>query len=184
MIGGDRAGLARRFAAGLVDGALGLLLAMLLAGSSGHYFAERAVDTFAIGSPGTIWKGPVPLVLGVLGTVGYGIPLALALVLLSEPLTGRTPGKMLMRLIVTGEEGGDVSPGALWIRAAVKTGPLFGFAVGLAVGAWLLAALSFGAGVLVLGACLPVLGGSMTGHDSVAGTKVGAKPALPTARDD
>ena len=60
-------GVIPRAVAAAIDGAAALALAVLLSTTSGTYFARRAVEAFRIGSPETLWKGPVPMIGGLLG---------------------------------------------------------------------------------------------------------------------
>ncbi len=162
-----------RCAAALIDGAVSLLLAMLLANNLGVFFARRAVVTLLIDDPDSIWKGPAPLVLGALGNLVYVLPLAVLVVLLAEPLTGSSPGKALMRLVVV-VDGAAPGPAPRWRRFLLKaSGPLV-LTLALLVGRWQLAAL--GAVlclVTVAGLVIAVAnGGRATWHDLLAGTEV------------
>jgi uncharacterized RDD family membrane protein YckC len=97
----------RLAAAAALDTALGILLAALLAVTTGRYFAARAAVTFAVGSPTSRWKGPIPMVMGDFGTLVYGIPFALILVSLAEPIAGATPCKRLFGLRIARVDGGE-----------------------------------------------------------------------------
>ncbi|MEZ5065988.1 MAG: RDD family protein [bacterium] len=102
---------ARRGLAALIDFLLALALAFLLLESTGEYFAARSVPTLHVGEPGTWWRGPVPLVLGLFGTLVYGFPFAYAAVLGTALLFGRTPGQIVARLEVV-EASGESAPTA------------------------------------------------------------------------
>lgn len=161
----------RRLLAAAVDLALGLALALLLAGSSGHFFAGRAVVALRIGAEGTLWRGPLPMILGYLGPLSYGLPFALLLVHLAEPLFGLTPGKLFAGLAIAGSDGAPAGTSRLWLRTAVKCGGLCLLVLALLAGSWQLAAL----GVLVtlvflLGALPALLPSGRSLHDRLAGT--------------
>ena len=126
---------ARRCAASAVDGAAALLLALLMGRTLGPFFASRAVITLRIDDPESLWKGPIPMVLGIVGEVAYLLPLTLTLILLAEPLTGRTPGKAVTRLVLSPND--DMTR---WRRFAAKgSGPLL-CVLGLLIGRWEIAA--------------------------------------------
>ncbi len=105
----------------------------------GIFFAERAVVMLHIGSPGTVWKGPIPMIMGYLGTLVYVMPLAVLLVMLLEPVTGASPGKRLFRLAVVESEDPVVARRVRWRRAAMQLSPIAGLVVALLVGSWQLA---------------------------------------------
>ncbi len=154
---------ARRCAASAVDGTVALLLALALGHTAGAFFAKRAVATLHIYDPDSLWKGPIPMVMGILGEVVYLLPLSCVLVLLAEPLSGRTPGKAVVRLIVAPQDGS-----ALWCRFLAKaSGPLLCMS-GLLIGRWEVVA----AGTAV---ALAMLVGAVVGaglHDRAAGSRV------------
>jgi len=154
---------ARRCAASAVDGAVALLLAVLMGHAIGGFFAGRAVVALRIHDPDSLWKGPVPMVMGILGEIVYLLPLTLLLVLLAEPLSGRTPGKSLLRLDVIPQDGA-----VLWLRFLVKaSGPLLCL-LGLLVGRWEIAAVGAAASAAIPAGFIIGLGL----HDRVAGTRV------------
>jgi hypothetical protein len=142
--------LIRLMASG-VDAFLGVLLALLLSNSAvGAFFAERAVVMLRIGSPETIWKGPVPMILGILGTLVYTLPFSMLLILATEPLTGTSPGKAIFKLAIVPDEAARLSRKQLYWRAATKTVLFWGLILALLLGSWL-AALCFTAlGLAVL----------------------------------
>lgn len=170
----------RRVAAAGVDLLLGLLLGLVLSNTRvGFFFAERAAVMLRIGSPDTIWKGPVPMILGILGPLVYGLPFSILLVMLLEPLTGASPGKGLMglRIISRGRSSTvrdqAVAPRRLWYRTAIKTAPLWGLLVALLAGSWMLALLFALVGcVLVLNFALAQFTSIELAHDAIARTGV------------
>ena len=163
----------RRLIAGVVDSFTGFVLALLLSRTVGVFFAKRAVVTLHIGSEGTVWKGPIPLILGVLGTVVYVLPLSCLVVFLAEPLTGVTPGKLLLRIRVTTLEGAPPTSTDLWQRTLIKTTGLWGLVLGFLLGSWQVALVAAGCGIAVLigfaGNALPRLPSL---HDRLARTDV------------
>jgi hypothetical protein len=147
------AGLLIRALAACLDAAAGVGLAVLGASTLGMFFAHRAVATLHIGEPGTWWKGPIPLMLGVFGEVVYLLPFTFLLVWLSEPLSGATIGKRLLGLRVRCTGGPAASPSALWQRFAIQTVGFWGLTVSLLAGRWEIAAVALvcGAAVMVAG---------------------------------
>ena len=102
-----RTGFWFRVLSGTIDALVGLLLAMLLSGTTGRWFAGRSFVMLSIGSPDTFWRGPIPMVIGIFGVLVYGLPFALLLVLLPEALFGAGPGKWALGLAVaSGDRGG------------------------------------------------------------------------------
>jgi hypothetical protein len=160
-----------RALAAAVDAVVGLGLAILLASSTGTYFAERAVATLHIGSPGTRWTGPVPLVLGAISPLAYGAPFAFLLVGLMEPLFATSPGKLLFR--------GEIVPATpdarrrrLCGRFAIKAAPAWLACGALVTGQWPVALASAVAAAVVLLGCAPLVAARPPLHDRVAGTLV------------
>jgi len=159
-----------RWIAAGVDGLAAGALAALLSSTSGVYFAQRAVETFRIGRPETVWKGPVPMLLGAVSTLAYGVAFALLLVWLTEALFGTSPGKLLVRREIATVPRHRWR--ALWKRFALKASGAWLFCLALALGSWpLVAAAGLATGVVVLG-FLPVPFGRQALHDRLASTTV------------
>lgn len=144
-----RAGFLIRSAAGLIDGLIGVFLGLVLSGHSGWFFAGRAVVMLKIGSAGTIWKGPLPMVLGILGPFVYGLPFAILLVLLAEPLLESSPGGRLLGLRVRGDDGAKAGRARLWRRTFLKTIGFWGLTLALILESWQAAVLFMAAGGVV-----------------------------------
>ncbi len=126
----------RRLAAAAIDFVLGLTLGLLLSQTRvGVFFAERAVVMLRIGNPDTIWKGPIPMIMGYLGTLVYVLPLAFLLVALVRPVTGRSPGTALLRVAPNDAKR------PLWYETAIRTMTLWGLIASLLAGSWQLALL-------------------------------------------
>jgi hypothetical protein len=162
----------RRLAACAADGAAGLLLAGLLAPVTGRVCAARVVVMFRIDSPQSLWKGPVPMLLGNVGDLAYGFPLALLLLLAAGALLGASPGEALLRLRVAGAGDGAAGAGRRWLRLLLLAAPLWLWNLALVAAAWQLAAASAGAFALLALGWLPVLAGGRAFHDRLAGTRV------------
>jgi hypothetical protein len=129
-----------RLLATILDVLLGMVLGLLLSNSAiGSFFAGRAVVMLRIGSADTLWKGPVPMMLGILGTFVYVLPLAILLILLTEPLAGTSPGKIVFGLEIVPSGQAILSRKQLWCRSAVKTIFFWGLVVALLLGNWILA---------------------------------------------
>ena len=126
-----------------------------------------------IGSPDSLWKGPIPFLLGVIGPFSYVLPLAIWLVLLSEPLFGTSPGKFLFRLKICKTDGKQAKLKEKWIRHASKTSPLWILILALLVGSWQVAVISVFALVVILPGFFLLLGPQkMAIHDSLSKTGV------------
>ena len=103
---------ARRFVAAGIDSLLATGLAFLLVDTAGHFWAERAVVALRVGEPDSLWKGGLPLVLGLLGTLVYGWPFARWLVGMTEAAFGHSPGKWLAGITVRSVGVSTVAPDA------------------------------------------------------------------------
>ena len=169
----DRRGFAVRLLAATIDVVLGLVVAVLLWRTLGWYFAERSVAMLSIGSPDTFWRGPIPMVLGYLGTIVYGLPFALLVVLLPEALFGAGPGKWVLALRVTDADGAPASARSRWLRWIVKCCGLWLMVLALVVGSSVLAGVAVAAGAVTLVGFFPVIGRRREAlHDRLAGTAV------------
>ena len=143
---------ARRLAATAIDGLLGFTLAIILSLTKvGAFFAERAVVMLQIDDPTSAWKGTIPLVLGAFGEISYTLPFAIMVVVTTEAVLDRSPGKWLVGLRIAVDDGGGAR--RRWERVAVKTIGLWGVVLGLVLGSWQLALASVIIGsALTLGA--------------------------------
>jgi len=140
-----------RLSAAGIDLLTGAVLALVLSRSSvGYFFATRAVIMLRIGRADTIWKGPVPMMIGIFGPFVYVLPLAILLVLLSEPVTGSSPGKRVMGLKVVPPDNAVLSRAMLWRRSAIKTSLFWGLIAALLSGSWVLALCSVIVGCALL----------------------------------
>jgi uncharacterized RDD family membrane protein YckC len=167
------AGFPIRAAAAAIDAAAAWAAALALASSLGIFFARRAVVTLRIGEPGTLWTGPIPLLLGIVGEVVYLLPFVLLLAWSLDPLTGATIGKRLAGLRVCGRDGRPASRGARWRRGAIQTAGLWGSTIALLAGRWEILVLAALAGLILLAGTLLALGpASLTLHDRLSGTRV------------
>lgn len=163
-------GAIRRGLAAAVDGLVALALAALLSNTSGVYFARRAVETFHIGRPETIWKGLVPMLLGAVSTVAYGAAFALLLVWLMEALFGTSPGKLLLRHEIAVHS--DHRASALWGRFAVKASGAWLFCIALVLGSWQVVVVAAIACACVALGSLPIPFGRRALHDRLTSTEV------------
>ena len=142
--------MVRRLAARLIDLFVALLLGFLFAlGPIGTLFARRAVVMLRIGAPGTLWKGAIPMLLGIAGTFVYALPLAFLLVACVAPVVGASLGEMLVRVPTRGVDSGA----GRWKRAMMRATPWWGLTLALLIGSWQLAVL-----VLCTTAVLPIVG--------------------------
>lgn len=140
----------RRATALTLDLLLALGLTLLLAESSGHWLSQRAVSALAIDDPTGPWRGPLPLVLGAVGSISYGLPLSFTLITASEVFFAQSPGKALLGLRVgrmgplrrTGRLLLRDAPWHLALAALVVGDPGFTVVALVLAGAWALAALA------------------------------------------
>jgi uncharacterized RDD family membrane protein YckC len=146
---------------------------LALSSTVGMWFAERAVVTLRIGEPGTLWRGPIPFVLGAVGEVVYGLPFAALLVGGLDPLTGRTPGKRLVGLRVRRADGAPAELPRRASRWAIQAVGFWGWTLALIAGRWEIAALATAAVAIVIAGMLAALGPhSRALHDRASGTVV------------
>jgi len=162
-----------RVLAVMIDTLLALLLTALLASSAGWFFAERAVSTFRIYSPDTIWNGPVPLVLGAISPLSYGFAFALVVVLASEGFLGASMGKAAVRIRVAAASGSDAPQRRIMVRFVLKTAPWWVFCLALLAGRWELVVLAvlLGAGA-VTDLFVALITRRNLWHDRLAGTRL------------
>jgi hypothetical protein len=130
----------RRLVAGAIDLLAALVLGIVLSNTPiGDFFARRAVVMLRIGATDTIWKGPIPMLMGIAGRFVYVLPLALLAVTLCEPVFGNSPGKAMLGL-GRGARGDPATPRARrWSRTLVRAAPWWGLTVALLTGSWVLA---------------------------------------------
>ena len=168
-----RAGFRIRAAAAIIDTGVGFVVSLVLASNIGTFFAHRAVVTLRIGDADTLWKGPLPMMLGAVGEVVYLLPLALLVAWLLDPLTGATVGKRLLRLRVRDAGCHPTSRQRRWCRSALQTVGLWGWTLALLSGRWGIAVLASIAGSVVLIGSLLALGrASLALHDRLSRTSV------------
>lgn len=157
----------------IIDLIIALALGLVMSHSIGYFFATRAEVMLLIGHPQSIWKGPVPLILGVIGPLTYVLPLAVLVVMLAEPLFDTSPGKLILKLKIAGLNGDRPSVRNLWLRHLVKTSPLWLMNLGLITGMWhiaVMAVLVFA--VLVAGFFLSLGLERLAWHDKISRTSV------------
>jgi len=110
----------------VVEIILGFLLCYALHWFVGYYFATRAVVTLHIGDPNSIWKGPIPWLMGIFGTYVYTLPFAFFLVFLFRAIWS----KLTSRVILAAGFGG--------------------MTLAFVLGSWQLLVFSLGIGIIVL----------------------------------
>jgi uncharacterized RDD family membrane protein YckC len=167
----------RRIAANAVDLMLGMVLAYALSGTAvGFYFASRAVVMLRIGAPETVWKGAIPMIMGILGPFVYGLPFAILIVLLAEPSVGISPGKRLFGLRVRSRGAGAPSRAQYWRRAIIKSAPFWGLTLALVAGSWQLAlAFSIAGLALLADVALSLFTSRPAVHDAVSATVLSSR---------
>lgn len=142
------------------------------------YFARAAAETFAVGSDTTVWKGPIPLVLGMVSPISYGYAFALVLVLVPEWLSGASVGKLVTRSVVASADGSAASGARRLRRFLIKTSGAWLFCVALLARRWELVVVAALASLIVFVGVLLGLGPSRaTLHDRWSATRV-----LPSGR--
>jgi hypothetical protein len=151
-----RLGLAfRRLMAGAVDVMVGLVLGVVLSNTPvGFFFASRAVVMLRIGAPDTVWKGPIPMLMGIAGTFVYSLPFAFLLVAMIGPMAGNSPGKALLGIASDPRRDGAVSSRQRWSRAFIGAAPWWGLTAALLTGSWVLALAFAIAAIALLGGAL------------------------------
>jgi hypothetical protein len=155
-------------AAGGVDLLVALVLALLLQSTTGAFFAERAATLLRVGEADTVWRGPIPLILGAISHLSYGYAFAWLVVLLPEAWSGTSPGKLLVRSMIAPE-----TPSRRIGRFLIKTSGAWIFLSALLVGWWPLAILAVACGAAVaVGLLLIPFGSRRSLHDRLADTSV------------
>lgn len=162
----------RRLLANAVDATVALGLGLLLSSTLGLYFSSRAVVALEMDSPESVWKGPVPLVLGVFGKLVYLMPFVIFLVLALEAVVDRGPGKALLGLRVSPAGAGGRERAPVLGRAVVRAGPWGVVAAGLVLGRWEPMALGAAGSLLLLLCFAPVLAGRRSVYDRALGLDV------------
>lgn len=162
----------RRLAAAVLDATLSLVLAALLSGTLGRWFAGRAVPALRIGDPDGPWTGGTAMVLGAAGDLVYGLPAAAALVMLAEPIAGVSAGKAAVGLSIVDPNGADPSRGRLMIRFLVKASAAWAPAAALASGSWTAVIAASCLGALALAGGVPALMGRPALHDAASALRV------------
>ena len=87
----------------------------------------------------SLWKGPIPFLMGIVGPFSYVLPAAALLLLLSEPLFGQSPGKLIVKIAIKDEVSTVPSLAKRWIRHLLKTLSLWLVNLALIVGVWQIA---------------------------------------------
>lgn len=168
-----RAGFWIRAAAASIDAGVGFAASLVLASSIGTFFARRAVVTLRIDAPDSLWRGPLPLMLGAVGEVAYLLPFALLLAWLLDPLTGATVGKRLLGLRVRNVDCQPASRQRRWYRSMLQTVGLWGWTLALVTGRWEIAvSASLAGGVVLAGSLVAVGPTSRALHDRLSRTSV------------
>lgn len=163
--------LRRRFAATSIDAVVVIVLGMLLASTAGDWAAARTAIVLRVGQPETFWRGPLPMVLGAIGNLVYGLPLNLLLVLLPEAFAGRSLGKLVARLQVT-PVAPDGTNTALRRRLLTKCAPcLLALASMITLQLWL-ACMAVAVAILLGAGAIPLLWGRVPLHDRLARTRL------------
>lgn len=130
----------RRLAAGALDLLAAVALGIVLSNTAvGDFFARRAVVMLRIGAPDTIWKGPIPMLMGIAGRFVYVLPLAFLAVALCRPVFGNSPGKAILSLPNEPDADRADAPARPWIRTIARAAPWWGLTVALLTGSWVLA---------------------------------------------
>jgi len=162
-----------RAAAVAIDLATAFVLGIVLSPTLGIFFAERAVVTLRIGEAGTLWQGPIPLMLGIFGEIVYLLPFVLFVTWALDPMTGATIGMRVMRARVVRLDQAGLSRRTRWGRVLLLTVACWGWTLGLLTGFWLIAFVASVAGLIVWSGMLLALSRSgLTFHDRITGTTV------------
>jgi len=173
----SKAGLGPRLLATAIDVALGVAVALLLSTTTGTWFARRAAATLSIGSDGSLWRGPLPMLFGIFGTFLYGFPFAALLVSLPEGLAGAGFGKRLARVEVRLTSGSQASLASLFARWLIKWSGFLLVVAGLSFGNASFLGAGLVVAVLVLICFLASAARRPSLHDRLAGTVAVRRPA-------
>ena len=169
----SRPGAGLRLLALAIDGVFALVIAVLLSSTTGRWFAGRSVVMLSIGSPDTFWRGPIPMMMGILGSLVYGLPFAALLVMLPEAILGVGVGKWAARLRIAAADGSPVGARTLWLRWCIKCAGLWGMTLALVLGWSPVAFLTLAASAVVIAGFLSVFGHKRLAlHDRLSGTVV------------
>jgi hypothetical protein len=167
-----RSGPVRRSLSALVDVLLALALAFLLGPTVGQFLAERSFVMLHVGSPDTVWRGPVALWVALFGRLVWGFPFAWSVLAVAEPLGGASAGKVLAAARVTTVRGRPAPAKRLLRRFVWRIVPAVVLLLALLAGWWPLAVLAAAATAAAAAGWLPVLAGRRALHDRLAATDV------------
>ncbi len=173
-----RVGFGFRILSGVIDFIFAVLLALPLSRTLGEWFAGRAVVMLSIGSPDTLWTGPIPMALGAIGELVYVLPLAWLLILMPEIFFGAAAGKWMLGIRILPATSvrlrSDRTPlVAGFVRWVVKCAGLLSMTLALVLGSGVAAVVAFGVSVSVLaGFFVTIQPKSDALHDRLAGTTV------------
>jgi hypothetical protein len=164
----------RRLIADILDLLVAAALAIALSNTGvGTYFASRAVVMLRIGAPDTLWKGPIPMMMGIAGTFIYALPIAILFVQLCEGAVGTSLGKAMLGVTIGPTANGMVSRRHAWRRAVIKSTPCWGLTLALLAGSWMLALVFAIVAVAMLGNfALALVTSTRPVHDAWSGTRV------------
>lgn len=156
--------LRRRLFADLLDGALVLAAALLMASTLGEGLSARAALALRIGEADSFWRGPLPFLVSFVGSFIHALPLATLLLLAPEATAaGAGPGKLLFKLQVQGARPG---------RFLLKTAGCWLHLAGLALAWWPLLAAALVAYAVTGAGALPLLAGRPALHERLSGARV------------
>jgi hypothetical protein len=151
-----------------------VLLSVLLTRFTGKFFARRSVLMLKIGTPESIWRGTIPMIISAAGYFFFGLPFSALLVLLPETFIGASPAKLIFRVRIL--EVGSRHPHLknLISRFAIKSALAWGLVLALLVGSLPLAIASIAIGAVVFIGCFLALGSAkLSLHDRITRTAVG-----------
>jgi uncharacterized RDD family membrane protein YckC len=171
-----RVGVGRRAAAAAID-LIAMACAAVAVGAAFAFVSSAQADRSA--SPGG--TGELAGLLGFLGGLAGGFAATLGYSLI-EGMTGRSPGKRALRLVVSREDGTPATRRQYATRWIAKYAAVVLLGAGVITGAELVAMAGRFVGILTIAGCALALGDHKRAlHDFVAGTAV--RSSRTPARD-
>jgi uncharacterized RDD family membrane protein YckC len=113
------------------------------------------------------------MIIDIFGSLTYGLPFALLLVLLAEALFRAGPGKWLLGMHVAASDGAEAPIRDRCLRWTIKCGGLLGVVLALILGSGLLAFIALAYTLVILAGFLLAAGrSSLALHDRLSRTAI------------
>ncbi|MGB0887862.1 MAG: RDD family protein [Vicingaceae bacterium] len=174
----ERVGFGRRFGAYMLD----LLIALVFGGFIATFVGADLAQTFfaaELGEANTSLEmfagSDMDLETFMLKTFGYSAAVSLLMIVffIMEGALGQSPGKMLLQLVNSNEDGSNADAGKLWMRAGLKYGSTLLSLIGGLVGMTFIGTIgSIWGFVIFVGFFFAFADKKQTIHDMIAKTVV------------